>query len=65
MIVELDAGPWLLVKPDVDLSRLQARLQRAGVRPNLIVSSKSSSEPPPPSLEPIRPAAAGSTRKGN
>lgn len=65
MIVELDAGPWLLVKPDVDLSRLQARLQRTGVRPNLIVSSKSSSEPPPPSLEPIRPAAAGSTRKGN
>ncbi|MFO0556619.1 MAG: hypothetical protein U0269_01245 [Polyangiales bacterium] len=64
MIVEVDAGPWLLVKPDVDAARLHARLQRAGVRSNVVVPSKSNSEPPPPMQESIRPAAAGGTRKG-
>jgi hypothetical protein len=65
MIVEVDAGPWLLVKPDVDAARLHARLQRAGVRLNVVVPSKSNSEPPPPMLDSVRPAAAGGTRKGS
>jgi hypothetical protein len=63
MIVDVDSGPWLLVKPDVDAARLHARLQRAGVRSNVVVPTRSNSEPPP-MHDSIRPAAAGGSRKG-
>jgi hypothetical protein len=65
MIVDVDAGPWLLVKPDVDTARLMARLQRAGVRANVVEPTRSHSEPPPPAHDSVRPAAAaGGLRKG-
>lgn len=64
MLVEVEAGPWLLVKPDVDASRLHARLQRAGVRPNVVVPARSNSDPPPPMHDSVRPAAVGGSRKG-
>lgn len=64
MVLEVDAGPWLLLKPDVDVARLNARLQRAGVRANALTPSKSNSEPPPPMSDSVRPPVAVGGRKG-
>lgn len=65
MLVDADAAPWLLVRPDADLSRLQARLQRLGVRANVMIPSKTQSEPPP-APESVRPpaVASGSRKSG-
>ncbi len=63
MVLDASSAPWLLVKPDADLPRVQARLQRLGVRVQVIVPARSQSEPPP-AAESVRPPAAVGSRKG-
>jgi hypothetical protein len=62
MLVEADAGPWIFVRPDVDFARLQARLQRFGVKASVVTPVRTQSEPPPAS-ETLRPPAMGGARK--
>ncbi len=52
MLLEVDAGPLLLVRSDVDSARLQARLSRLGIRlqavePEPLRSESSASSAPP------------------
>jgi hypothetical protein len=45
-IVSAQAGEWLFIKAEVDLTRVQARLQRLGVRAKLTVATSLQSEHP-------------------
>jgi hypothetical protein len=62
LLLDVDAGAWLMVKPDVDPARLQARLQRHGVRVQVTAPQRSASEAPP-AMESVRPPSIPAARR--
>jgi hypothetical protein len=62
LLLDVDAGPWLMVKPDVDPTRLQTRLQRHGVHVRLSLPQRSASEAPP-AMESVRPPSIPASRR--